>query len=250
MDAIYRPISPFQFEQNAGSLSNDYRSVEPPEQTAAQVTLDDAQVRNISPLQASNSGTQSERVRLIPNLDVASRHGSLVQSKTPSNDDHDPVPSQSTSQSRSARHVSPTAVRMGGLPKIHSPGPSKKQQTLSWRLWAIWKWELFTWLLGTIGLIANISLMIASNKKLLKDWKSNVQITAFVATLAQVSQSALLVPIASSIAQLKWSWAANCPATAKDIQRFDLASRGPDGSMRLLWFLSYRQYVKGSDESL
>lgn len=109
------------------------------------------------------------------------------------------------------------------------------------RLMYIWKWEIFTWTLGTIGFLANLILMVISNGMLQKEWHSRIQITAFVAALAQVSQSALLVPTASSIGQLKWEWVSLLRRPAMDIQRFDLASRGPDGSMRLLWHFALKQ---------
>jgi hypothetical protein len=103
----------------------------------------------------------------------------------------------------------------------------------------VWKWELFTWLLGTAGLLANIILLMRFNGVQQEYWKSNVQITAFVAALAQLSQSALLVPIASSIGQSKWGWLQK-ERRAADIEKFDLASRGPDGALRLLWHLKLR----------
>ena len=70
----------------------------------------------------------------------------------------------------------------------------------------IWRWELYTWLLGTAGFIANITLLFRFNSVQQQYWKSSVQITALVAALAQLSQSALLVPIVSSIGQSKWKW--------------------------------------------
>ena len=101
----------------------------------------------------------------------------------------------------------------------------------------IWRWELSIWLLGTAGLLANIALLARYNEQ--RAWKSSVQITAFVAALAQLSQSALLVPIGSSIGQAKWKWL-KTDRKAIDVDRFDLASRGPDGSLRLLWHLRLR----------
>lgn len=106
----------------------------------------------------------------------------------------------------------------------------------------IWKWELFTWLLGTSGLLANITLLIRFNGVQQQYWKSDVQITAFVAALAQLSQSALLVPIASCVGQSKWRWLQQ-ERRAMDIEKFDLASRGPDGALRLLWHLRLRPHL-------
>jgi len=69
-----------------------------------------------------------------------------------------------------------------------------------------------------------------------------VQITSLIAALAQVSQSSLLVATAASIGQAKWSWLTT-EREAVDIDRFDLASRGPDGSLRLLWHLKFRPHL-------
>jgi hypothetical protein len=106
----------------------------------------------------------------------------------------------------------------------------------------IWRWELYTWLLGTAGFIANIALHFRFNSVQQQYWKSSVQITALVAALAQLSQSALLVPIASSIGQSKWKWLQK-ERRAVDIEKFDMASRGPDGAMGLLWHLRLRPHL-------
>lgn len=105
-----------------------------------------------------------------------------------------------------------------------------------------WRWELAIWLLGTAGLIANVVLLICFNGVEQRVWKSGVQITAFVAALAQLSQSALLVPTGSSLGQLKWRWL-QTDRKAIDTDRFDLASRGPDGCLRLLWHLKMRPHL-------
>lgn len=116
------------------------------------------------------------------------------------------------------------------------PGPYPPQKR---RLLRTWRWELFTWLLGTLGLTANIILLICFDGKRLSQWKSTVQITTFVAALAQLSQSALLVPVSFCIGQLKWTWFTS-DQNVVDVDRFDLASRGPDGSMRLLYRMGLR----------
>lgn len=118
----------------------------------------------------------------------------------------------------------------------------KSFRSCSVTLLCTWRWELSIWLLGTAGLIANVALLICFNGVEQRAWKSNVQITAFVAALAQLSQSALLVPTGSSLGQLKWRWLQQ-DRKAVDIDRFDLASRGPDGSLRLLWHLRLRPHL-------
>ncbi|KAH0548667.1 hypothetical protein GP486_007789, partial [Trichoglossum hirsutum] len=99
-----------------------------------------------------------------------------------------------------------------------------------------WRWELFTWFLGSVGFMLIIVLMGTFKDKPITMWKSKVQITAMVAALSQVAQSALIVSVSSCISQAKWIWVRE-DRRAIDLQRFDDASRGPDGSIRLLWHL-------------
>ncbi|KAH6860382.1 hypothetical protein B0T12DRAFT_316241, partial [Alternaria alternata] len=91
-----------------------------------------------------------------------------------------------------------------------------------------WQWELYVWSLGTAGIIAIVALLICFNGVQQRYWNSKIQINAFIAALSQLSQSALIVPVSSSIGQSKWTWLRK-DRKAIDIDRFDAASRGPDG---------------------
>ena len=119
---------------------------------------------------------------------------------------------------------------------------SQRTRTSTRNLLHTWKWELCIWLLGTAGLVANVVLLIRFNGVEQHKWNSNIQITAFVAALSQLSQSALLVPVGASIGQSKWGWLRTA-RKAIDVDRFDLASRGPDGSLRLLWHLKLQPHL-------
>lgn len=130
--------------------------------------------------------------------------------------------------------VTQASLEMQNFDQPNPPKPNRPRTSLL-QLMNIWRWELCTWFLGTLGYLANLILVGISDGLLQRDWHSRIQITAFVAALAQVSQSALLVPMATSIAQLRWRWVLCANRPAIDLHRFDLASRGPDGSMRLLW---------------
>lgn len=107
-----------------------------------------------------------------------------------------------------------------------------------------WRWEIFTWILGTTSLLVIVILLLCFQDKPLSSWKSDLQITAIIAVFSQISQSAFLVPVSYCTGQLKWNWfqAENRPLY--DIELFDLASRGPDGSIRLLYHMSWRLYAK------
>lgn len=105
------------------------------------------------------------------------------------------------------------------------------------RKWAFdlrnWTWELATWLLGTAAFAVIVVLLITYQDKRFDSWNSDIQITTIIAALSQLAQSALLVSLAACLGQLKWTWLRD-ERSARDLQIFDEASRGPYGSMHLL----------------
>jgi hypothetical protein len=98
-----------------------------------------------------------------------------------------------------------------------------------------WRWELFTWSLGTAAIFTIMILLSGFRNQPTEQWKSRIQMNAMIAALAQTAQTALLVPIASSIGQLKWIWFQQKPRSTIDLERYDQASRGPEGSIKLLF---------------
>lgn len=64
-----------------------------------------------------------------------------------------------------------------------------------------------------------------------------VQLSTVVAALSQAAQSSLMVPVASCIGQLKWPWLQTRQPMSY-IHIFDEATRGPNGSVWLLWRLA------------
>ena len=98
-----------------------------------------------------------------------------------------------------------------------------------------WRWELFTWSLGTVASLTITALLFCFRDQPVDRWKSEVQMTAIIAALSQTAQSALLVPIASCIGQLKWTWFQKKPRSLINLEQYDQASRGPEGSMKLLF---------------
>jgi hypothetical protein len=71
-----------------------------------------------------------------------------------------------------------------------------------------WRWEIFTYLLGTSAFIAILVILLSAQHKPPQSWvlgsEYEIEITAIVAALAQTAQSAFLVPISYCIGQLKW----------------------------------------------
>ncbi|KAH7417810.1 hypothetical protein BKA64DRAFT_738366 [Cadophora sp. MPI-SDFR-AT-0126] len=111
----------------------------------------------------------------------------------------------------------------------------RKLRDLSARLWL---WESAACLLSLIilALIFVNLLMLNNNPTYYWAWPWNVNsVLAFAVTIMKAS---LLVPVASSLGQLKWHWFRRS-RSLKGLELFDEASRGSLGSIRLLWALRF-----------
>lgn len=79
----------------------------------------------------------------------------------------------------------------------------------------------------------------------LEDWRSGITINTVVSVLSTIGQTAILLPVTSSISQLKWIWYAKDIETGheddrtgnrlSDMEDFDKASRGPIDCLLLVW---------------
>ncbi|KAF2027808.1 hypothetical protein EK21DRAFT_38861, partial [Setomelanomma holmii] len=103
-----------------------------------------------------------------------------------------------------------------------------------WTLLREWKWEFTTWFLGTSALVGIVALVVVFRDRPLKDWHFQLRLATLVAVLSQVAQSSLLVSVSFCIDQLKWDWFRKKQRPTSDLDKFDEASRGPNGSIQLL----------------
>lgn len=116
-------------------------------------------------------------------------------------------------------------------PSLHSiPNVTNKKRLLRFDWW----WEVGALVLATISIIAIIAILIHVNGKSILDWNFSIQPASIVAIFSAIAKSSLLVPLASCLSQLKWSYFEK-PRTLSHIQDFEDASRGPWGAMMLLW---------------
>jgi hypothetical protein len=97
-----------------------------------------------------------------------------------------------------------------------------------------WKYEIATWLLGSCALGCIVALLVIYRDRPLNEWTSRFLPAPVVAALSQVTQSALLFSISACIGQLKWDWLRQT-RSASDLGKFEEASRGPQGSLMLLF---------------
>jgi len=122
-----------------------------------------------------------------------------------------------------------------------SPTPPKKPAAVK-RQRGWWWWEIGACLLSIISTTLLFVLLTRVADSTLESWPYQIQINSVIATLTAVSRTALLVPIAACISQLKWGHFER-PNRLSHLQDFDDASRGPWGSLLLLFKINLREYL-------
>lgn len=108
------------------------------------------------------------------------------------------------------------------------------------KLW--WK-ELLSIVFSLLCLAANVAVLASLHQKPYESWRiARVDVTpnTIISIIATVTKASLLLPVAEILVQLKWLYFQARMQRVSDLQVFDDASRGPLGSMRLLWRVNLR----------
>jgi hypothetical protein len=98
-------------------------------------------------------------------------------------------------------------------------------------------WQQETWAMGfsICCLVATCIIMAWIDGRRLSIWHWAIQPNAVVSLLLVSSKAALMLSTAACLSQLKWTHFQSKPRKLKDLETFDDASRGPWGSLRLLF---------------
>ena len=121
-------------------------------------------------------------------------------------------------------------------PAAHWPASAKGTSSLWRRLSAdTWYPEVIALALSVASLVAIVAVLGAYDNQPLPTFAYDVTLNGIVQALATVSKSALMLAVASTISQAKWIWFHKRPRKLEDIDVLDEASRGPLGSMQLIF---------------
>ena len=105
----------------------------------------------------------------------------------------------------------------------------------------IWMTEMICCVIGVTGLCVLVALFSAYNGQPLPNWPHSITLNTVIAILVILIKASILLITAQGISHLKWSWMSTDTARPiNDMERFDLASRGPWGSVYFLWNLKGR----------
>ena len=97
-----------------------------------------------------------------------------------------------------------------------------------------WFLEVFSLLGSFLSLVSMILLLACYNNRPVFYWHG-VTLNAVVSVLATVSKAWLMLPLSESISQWKWILFSRRREPLINLDAIDSASRGPLGSVQLLW---------------
>ena len=121
--------------------------------------------------------------------------------------------------------------------------PSKRRPWLRQQFSDGWAGEIVGWTVAAVSIVVIAVLLAIFKDKPVSKWHSRISVNALVNFVSQLGQTALLVPVASSISQLTWIWF-NSFRALTDVNHFDKASRQPYDTLMLIW-----RFPKWSDLS-
>jgi len=98
-----------------------------------------------------------------------------------------------------------------------------------------WLLEILNWFIGAFSVAALVIVLRHYDDSKIPHWKFGLTLNALISLLAGLTKSSLLIPTYQALGQLKWNWFLVQPKLMVDFELFDSASRGPLGSIFLLF---------------
>lgn len=115
------------------------------------------------------------------------------------------------------------------------------------RLCRVWNWFFTdTWALEyaamtlAITTLSGIAIVLGVyGERVSSNWTYSITINTVLSTLASIMKGTMMLSVGSCLGQLKWTWYHPRKWTLHTFQIFDSASRGPMGSLWLLYTLQF-----------
>ncbi|XP_014551439.1 hypothetical protein COCVIDRAFT_42252 [Bipolaris victoriae FI3] len=157
--------------------------------------------------------------------------------------DRPPYHDESLQPSASPRTISPLHST-SGQEKTHDASKYDASAEAYFRKLNLrdWYWDFIAAIFSIACVIAVIVIVRKYQGKSLSSWHfyHNITLNTLVALLSTLSRTALIVPVASCISQLKWIHLVSSLRPLHEYQILDEASRGPWGSLTLIFTLHFK----------
>ncbi|KAJ6021994.1 hypothetical protein N7540_007498 [Penicillium herquei] len=98
-----------------------------------------------------------------------------------------------------------------------------------------WLWEIIAATVSLVGFALLVGFLLKVNNSSYTSWQYTASPNTIISIITTVAKSALLVPVSACLSQLKWNQYWRGPAPLYSMQAVDQASRGPWGSLTILW---------------
>lgn len=102
-----------------------------------------------------------------------------------------------------------------------------------------WIWELIGIFTSAVSLTAMIVVLYNFENKPSPQWPYEITINSILSWTSTIAKSAMFIPISSGLSQAKWIWFTKRERSLADMDYFEEASRGPYGSLFLLFRLRF-----------
>ena len=113
-----------------------------------------------------------------------------------------------------------------------------------------WLWEILTYCFSLVCMIAVIAVLIFEHGKQLDQWAFPIGPNAMISFIITLAKSSFLLAMTETISQLKWLHYNGKSNRLSDLKLFDEASRGPVGSLRLLFAKNKSNTVLASSAAI
>jgi hypothetical protein len=151
------------------------------------------------------------------------------------------APQESSQRHSRDEGLSATSGEMNGSTEVSRSKPTSPstvgEQTnvvtkaISW--W--WWWEIGAAALSMLSMLLIIVVLVKINNRPLQTWRLPIQPNSLIAIFTTAGKTAMMVPAAACIAQLKWRHFHRRARRLNHLQLFDDASRGPWGSIMMIY---------------
>jgi len=115
---------------------------------------------------------------------------------------------------------------------------TQKNSTL--RFAKLWKFEVLSMVCSVGALLAIIAVLFAYDGKSMTRWNAGLRPNTVVSALSTLAKSSMLMVVGQGLGQLKWQHFERRPRRLLDFDVFENASRGPWGSLRLLYYINWK----------
>ena len=114
-----------------------------------------------------------------------------------------------------------------------------------------WAWEIISAVFGLVCFAVMVAVLASVDGKPIVSWTSSaVSPNAIISTLSTVGKGAVLLSIDEGLSQLKWVAVRGAVIRLNRLEIYDRASRGPLGSLQLLWSFRLKPVLAALGASL